>query len=157
MRHKINWISLVIIILITEIIGVAGSLFSGNASQRYESFLLPAFSPPSWIFGIIWPILYLLMGISVYIIYNILQTNQSKRAIYFYWVQLILNFTWPIMFFRFNAIIVSVFIILLLDIIVFITIVLFYKINKIAGYLLIPYIIWLLFATYLNIGIAFLN
>lgn len=154
---KINWFLLLAIVLITELVGVLGSLFSGNTGQIYTSLIKPPLSPPGWLFGVIWPILYLLMSIAAYIIYQTPQTLERKKAILLYWIQLFVNFLWPIVFFRFEWYWISVGIILLLDILVSITTVWFYKINKTAGYLMIPYLLWIFFATYLNIGIAVLN
>lgn len=157
MIKKINWLQLVIIILATELIGMLSSLFSGNTGQIYKSFEKPPLSPPGWLFGVIWPILYLLMAIAAYIIYQTPHTASRQKAITLYWVQLFVNFLWPIVFFRFEWYWISVAIILLLDILVLTTTIWFYKINKAAGYLMIPYILWIVFATYLNIGIAILN
>ena len=157
MMKKIHWFQLISIVLITELIGALGGLLSGNTGQIYTAFIKPSFSPPGWLFGIIWPLLYLLMGIAAYIIYQTHLTPQRKKAISLYWVQLFVNFLWPIVFFRFEFYWISVAVILLLDVLVFITTRTFYKLKKPAGYLMIPYLIWILFATYLNIGIAFLN
>lgn len=134
-----------------------GNLFSGKAGQIYTSFVKPPLSPPGWLFGVIWPILYLLMGIAAYIIYQTPPTPERKKATTLYWVQLFVNFLWPIIFFRFKWYWISVAVIILLDVLVLITTIRFYKIKKAAGYLMIPYLIWILFATYLNIGIAVLN
>ena len=154
---KINWFQLLVIVITTEFIGLLSSIISGNIGQDYNSFIKPALSPPGWFFAIIWPILYLLMGIAVYIIYQEPQTNESKKAIILYWIQLFVNFLWPIVFFRLEWYWISVVIILILDALVFIITVWFYNIKKTAGLLMIPYLVWILFATYLNIGIAILN
>lgn len=157
MLKKVNWLQLFAIVLITELAGILSSLSSGNVGQIYTSLNKPPLSPPGWLFGVIWPILYLLMGIAAYIIYQAPQSPKREKAINLYWVQLLINFLWPIVFFRFEWFWISVFVILLLDVLVFLTTILFYRINKIAGYLMIPYLLWILFATYLNIGIAVLN
>lgn len=154
---KINWLQLVIIVLITELIGVLSSSLSGNTGQIYSFLVKPPLSPPGWLFGVIWPILYLLMGIAAYIIYQSPETLERKRATTLYWGQLFVNFLWPILFFRFGWYWISVLVILILDVLVYITTIKFYNINKVAGYLMIPYLLWILFATYLNIGIAALN
>ncbi|MGI6403131.1 MAG: TspO/MBR family protein [Oscillospiraceae bacterium] len=154
---KINWFKLLEIVLITELIGVLSSLVSGNIKQTYTSFLKPPFAPPGWIFGIVWPVLYLLMGIAAYRIYQTAQSPERKKAITFYWVQLFVNFLWPILFFRFQQLWISVAVIVLLDLLVFLTTMRFCKRDKAAGYLMLPYLLWILFATYLNIGIAVLN
>lgn len=157
MMKKINWFKLVVIVLITELIGLIGGLFSGIRLQTYTSLIKPPLSPPGWLFGLIWSVLYLLMGIAAYIIYQMPQTPESKKATTLYWVQLFVNFLWPIAFFRFQQYWISVIVIILLDILVLIAIIKFYKIEKTAGYLMIPYLLWILFATYLNIGISVLN
>lgn len=154
---KINWYQLLEIVLVTELVGVLSSLLSGSARQIYTSFVKPPLSPPGWLFGVVWPVLYLLMGVAAYIIYQTPQTLNSKKAITLYWVQLFVNFLWSIVFFRFKWYWISVAVILLLDVLVLITTIWFYKIKKVAGYLMIPYLLWILFATYLNIGIAVLN
>ena len=154
---KIDWIQLLTIILISELVGVLDSLLSGNQGVIYTSFVKPPLSPPGWLFGVIWPVLYLLMSIAAYIIYQIPQTLERKEATTFYWIQLFVNFLWPIVFFRFEWYWIAVGVIILLDILVSITTLRFYKINKAAGYLMITYLLWILFATYLNIGIAVLN
>jgi len=154
---KIDWIQLLTIILISELVGVLGSLLSGNPGVIYTSFVKPPLSPPGWLFGIIWPVLYLLMSIAAYIIYQTPQTLERKEATTIYWIQLFVNFLWPIVFFRFEWYWIAVGVIILLDILVSITTLRFYKINKAAGYLMIPYLLWILFATYLNFGIAVLN
>lgn len=157
MIKKINWFQLLVIILITELIGLLGNLFSGNSGQVYTSLVKPPLSPPGWLFGVIWPVLYLLMGIAAYIIYQTHETPERKKAITLYWIQLIVNFLWPIVFFRFQWYWASVVVILLLDILVLMTTIRFYNIKKVAGYLMAPYLLWILFATYLNVGIAVLN
>ena len=154
---KIDWIQLLTIILISELVGVLDSLLSGNQGVIYTSFVKPPLSPPGWLFGVIWPVLYLLMSIAAYIIYQTPQTLERKEATTFYWIQLFVNFLWPIVFFRFEWYWIAVGVIILLDILVSITTLRFYKINKAAGYLMITYLLWILFATYLNIGIAVLN
>ncbi len=157
MVKKIDWFQLFVIVLATELIGMLSSLFSGNAGQIYSSFIKPPLSPPGWLFGVIWPILYLLMGIAAYIIYQSPPTPDRKKAITLYWMQLFVNFLWPIVFFRFEWYWIAFAVILILDVLVLTTTIWFYRIKKVAGYLMLPYFLWILFATYLNIGIAVLN
>lgn len=154
---KINWRQLLNILLITQITGLFSNLLSGNTRQIYSSLNKPPLAPPGWLFGAVWPVLYLLIAIAAYMIYQQHQTPDCKKAIQLYWAQLFINFLWPIVFFRFNWYGGAVGVIILLDILVAITMVRFYHIKKGAGYLLIPYFLWILFATYLNIGIVLLN
>lgn len=157
MMKKINWFQLLVIVLITELVGVLSNLFSGDTRQIYTSFMKPPLSPSGWVFGLVWPVLYLMMGIAVYVIYQTSETPNHKKAITLYWAQLLVNFFWPIVFFRFEWYWISISVILLLDVLALITTIWFYKIKKVAGYLMIQYLLWILFATYLNIGIAVLN
>lgn len=157
MIRKINWFQLIVIVVVTELIGMLAALFSGSMGQNYLALTKPPLSPPGWLFGVVWPVLYLLMGIAAYLIYQEPQTPCREKAIVLYWIQLFINFLWPIVFFGFERYWISVIVIIILDALVLITAILFYKIRKPAGYLLLPYLIWLLYATYLNIGIAVLN
>lgn len=157
MTKRINWFQLIVIVLITQLIGVLSSIFSGNIGQIYKSFDKPTLSPPGWLFGIIWPVLFLLMGIAAYLIYQTRMIRERKKAIRLYWIQLLVNFLWPIVFFRFEMYWISVVVILVLDILVLMATIWFCKLKKSAGYIMIPYLIWIIFATYLNIGIAVLN
>lgn len=114
----------------------------------------PPLSPNTILFPIIWSILYLIMGISFYIIsYD----NSRKKAQYLFYFQLFVNLAWPILFFNFNLYLFSNIWLLLLIILVINMILEFMKIKKVAGLLNIPYLIWLLFAFYLNLGVYLLN
>lgn len=148
---------LIIFIIITFLIGSLSGALSNNDKDLYTSLTQPALSPPGWLFGVVWPILYILMGISLYIIYKSEPSNQRNTAIFIYCLQLFVNFLWPIVFFRFQWYWISVGVIILLDLLILISLIKFYNINKTAGYMLIPYLAWILFATYLNIAIAKLN
>lgn len=154
---QINWYKLLVIVLITQITGLLANLLSGNTRQVYQALIKPPFAPPGWLFGVVWPILYLLMAIAAYLIYQTPVNFESKRATDLYWVQLMVNFLWSIVFFRFGWYWVSVAVIVLLDLLVFTAVFWFFKLKKAAGYLMIPYLLWILYATYLNIGFAMLN
>lgn len=133
--------------------GVIGFIIS--KSIDYNSLVKPFLAPPSILFPIVWTILYTLMGVS----YGILKSenlNDSKIKVIYY-LQLAVNGLWSIFFFTFNWRLFSFIWILLLDVLVIIMIYQFYKKNKIAGLLQIPYLIWILFATYLNLAIYILN
>lgn len=154
--RKNNWIVLLMFIALTELTGWLSSLLSGDTRALYQELIKPPFSPPAQLFGIVWPILYALMGIAAYLIYSS-KSRDRGNALFWFFVQLTLNFFWSIFFFRFQLYWTSVVILLLLDILVAYTIYLFGKIDRRAQILMIPYLLWLIFATYLNIGIALLN
>lgn len=123
--------------------------------MNYESIIQPPFSPPSIVFPIVWSILYLLMGIS----YHLVSKNSQDESIsILYKLQLGINLIWPILFFNFKWYFFSILWIFLLDIVVWLYFQKLFSSNyKISAYLLIPYLIWLVIATYLNIGVYLLN
>lgn len=151
---KINWKRLIIIIIITFIVGSFFSFFTMNNMDTFKELEKPV-NVPGILFPIVWSILYLLMSISCYIITT--KDDKSKdNAIIWYGIQLVINSLWSLIFFGFSAYLFSFWIILLL-ISVIIMIVKFYKIDKTAAYLNIPYVLWILFAGFLNLGIYILN
>lgn len=141
-------------ILIPVIVGgIVGFIISGF--MDYNSLQKPFLAPPSILFPIVWTILYILMGVS----YGILEdkkANDSKTN-FIYYLQLFVNALWPIAFFVFKWRLFAFIWIILLDILVAIMIMVFYKKNKLSGLLQIPYLLWSLFASYLNLFIYLLN
>lgn len=121
----------------------------------YNTLQKPPLSPPGFIFGIVWTILYILMGVS----YGLLNTREliDEKSKGIYYLQLAVNLLWPILFFVFKARLLSSIWIILLLILIIIMISTFYKKQKLAAYLQIPYLVWTAFATYLNIGVYFLS
>lgn len=117
----------------------------------YDKIKLPIFAPNSIVFSIVWPIIYLLMGIASYRIYMIRDEGKDVgTALFFYIIQLLLNYLWPFIFFSFRLYGLGFIELIILFIFVIITFVKFIKIDKIAGILLIPYLLWLIFAGTLN-------
>ena len=152
MPRKINFIRLILCIIICEAAGIIGSFFTiSSISAWYQNLNKPFFSPPNFLFGPVWLILYFLMGVSLYLVWN------SKKDKKWFWIQLFLNFIWSIAFFGLRNPILGFAVIVLLLISIFITIKSFYKINKTSSYLLIPYFAWVSFATLLNLAIVILN
>lgn len=148
----------IVSILICEAVGFISSLLSGNTKEIYQSLNQPPLAPPSWLFGVVWPILFALMGIAVYRVYiSDAEKDLINEAIFFFTAQLIVNFLWPIIFFRFQLLWAAVVTIVVLLILVLITLSKFRKIDTLAFWLMIPYLAWLLFAAYLNVGFALLN
>lgn len=133
--------------------GIIGLIIS--SSIDYNQLVKPALAPPSIVFPIVWTILYILMGI-FYARLEIGDKADSKIKIIYY-LQLFVNAMWSILFFSLDLKLFSFIWIILLDILVITMIYLFYKKDKIAGLLQIPYLIWILFASYLNLAIYFLN
>lgn len=146
--------NLTIAILIPLAAGALSSLFGGNMS--YSTFNKPSFSPPSYIFPIIWTILYILMGISSYIIYSS-DSAVKQKALRTYALQLFFNFFWSILFFGFSQYLFALIWLIAMIILIVIMIYQFYKISPLAAYLQIPYLLWCLFAAFLNYTIYMMN
>lgn len=153
---KNNWKVLIFCILLPLAVGGAASLLSNNGMETFMSVNQPPLSPPAWLFPVVWTILYTLMGISSYLILTSEEDN-IRRAGMLYGYQLVVNFLWPTFFFNFQWYLFSFLWLLLLIGLVIAMIREFYKISKPAAYLNIPYLLWLLFAAYLNFGIWRLN
>ena len=148
--------SLIISLLISLGVGALSAIITSGSMDMYEYLVKPPLSPPSILFIILWPILYIFMGISSYIIYESKDIN-SDKALKVYGVQLFLNFIWPILFFLLGYRFISFIWIIVLLITIVIMIKKFYRINKLSAYLQLPYLFWILFASYLNIGFYILN
>lgn len=145
-------------ILIPLGVGALAALFTRQGMVAYQTVEQPPLSPSMWVFPVVWTILYVLMGIASYLVYTSgAEEENISRAISVYGAQLAVNFLWPTFFFNFQWYLFSFFWLLLLWVLVFITIRQFYDIRKWAGYLMIPYLIWLTFAAYLNLGVWWLN
>lgn len=146
--------NLIISLLISLGVGGLSALVTGGSMDTYMFLVKPPLAPPSIVFPIVWTILFILMGISSYMIYESGDYNSSLKT---YLLQLGINFVWPILFFVLDYRLLALLWIILLDIVVIIMIKRFYDVNKTAAYLQIPYLIWILFATYLNFGFYILN
>ena len=149
-----NKAHLIIAIFIPLAVGVLSSLLSGSMS--YSAFNKPSFSPPSYLFPIVWTVLYILMGISSYIIYSS-NSPDKRKALTTYAIQLFFNFFWSILFFGLSQYLLAFVWLILLIVLIVVMIYQFYQIQPVAAYLQIPYLLWCLFAAYLNFTIYMLN
>ncbi len=131
--------------------GVIAGFFTSSGMMRYQDMYHPPLAPPGWVFPVAWLILYTLMGIASYRIYK---KNPKAEALKLYLIQLAVNFAWPILFFNLRWYLFSVLWLFLLWYLVSVMIKEFGRIDECAGKLMIPYLIWLTFAAYLNIAIA---
>ena len=146
--------NLIISILIPLFVGGLSSLLTGNGMKSYKILNKPPLSPPGIVFPIVWTILFILMGISSYLIYK---ERHNEKALKLYALQLIFNFFWTIIFFGLKLRFLAIIWILILLALIILMIQEFLKLNKTAGYLQIPYLMWTTFATYLTIAIYILN
>ena len=148
-----KWKRLIISIIIPIVIGFLGSLI-GNVQNGFDGISKPSFTPPMIVFPIVWIVLYVLMGISSYLVY---ENGDDEGALLIYGIQLIINSLWTFFFFNLKWFLFSFILVLVILGLVIVMTVKFYKVNKIAGYLQIPYIIWLIFAAILSLNVYFLN
>ncbi len=152
-----NFLKLIISVVVCELAGVLGSFFTISAIPVwYATLAKPVLNPPGWIFGPVWTILYLLMGISLWLIWKS-DSKEKKKALWLFFAQLMLNAIWSPVFFGGQFIGGALAIIVLLWAVIVLTILVFTKISRAAAWLLLPYILWVSFAAYLNFGIWILN
>jgi len=161
MKNKtlIGIIKLIISIAICQLAGFFGSLFTRpNIPTWYASLNKPNFTPPNWVFSPVWITLFVLMGISAFLVWNKgLDYKGVKKALTIFLVQLILNTLWSLAFFGLKSPLFGFLVIVILWVAILFTIINFFKVMKIAGFLLIPYILWVSFAAALNFSIWRLN
>ena len=154
---KINWKQLLISLAIPLAVGGLGALLSGGMND-YKTLNQPPLSPPGWVFPLVWTALYLLMGYASYLVYTSDKPKEEKKtALILYLAQLAVNFLWPIVFFGFGWYLVAFILLLGLWILIYLTMRKFAAIDERAGDLLLPYILWVTFAGYLNLGVFLLN
>jgi translocator protein len=137
--------------------GIAGMFTSEAIPGWYASLNQPSFNPPNWVFGPVWTTLYIIMGISLFLIWKLPASKERNLAILIFWVQLVLNFCWSFFFFYFKMIGLALVDIILLWIMIVLMMVRFYKIKPLAAYINIPYLLWVTFASVLNIAYYILN
>ncbi|MFC1767298.1 TspO/MBR family protein [Candidatus Margulisiibacteriota bacterium] len=155
----IKAIKLIFAVFICHLAGMIGSLATYQAIPTWYAFLnKPVFNPPNWIFAPVWLTLYTVMGIAAFIIWEKgLENEGVRKALTIFGIQLILNSIWSIIFFGLHLPLFAFIEIVIMWIFILLTIIYFYRISKTAGLILIPYILWVSFASVLNLSIALLN
>ena len=155
---KFNWKTLTLFILIPLAVGGASALFTMDSMMNFASVSKPPLSPPGWLFPVVWTALYTLMGIASYLVYaSDAPAEQKNKALWLYGIQLVVNFFWSPVFFNLQAYLFAFIWLILLWILIIVTTVSFWRISKTAGILMLPYLLWVTFAGYLNLGIYLLN
>lgn len=164
-----NTLKLIVAIVVSELAGIIGTIFTFSAIPTwYATLAKPALNPPSWIFGPVWTTLYALMGIAAFLVWSSYAKASAdknkgwdrkdvRRALTVFGLQLVLNAVWSIIFFGLHSPLWAFVDITLMWLAIVWTMVLFYKISKPAMWLLVPYILWVSFAAYLNYSIWILN
>ena len=150
---KGNWTSLAISISISLGAGILSAFLTGGNMRQYADMYKPPLAPPGWIFPVVWTILYILMGIASWLIYET-QCEDKRLALSLYCNQLLLNVVWPLLFFNLKTYFLALAWLLLLWFFIYLTFRQFLQLKRKAGLLLIPYLVWVTFAGYLNLAVA---
>jgi benzodiazapine receptor len=155
---KKSILALIISVLLAQSVGILSGFLSISPQTTYENFNKPFFSPPTWVFPVIWTILFFLMAVAAYRIWMMGKSGADvQKALVLYCTQLFLNLLWSIIFFRFRLYAIAFLELLLLLVYILLTTFEFYRIDKISAYLMIPYIAWVSFAGVLNYAIWMMN
>ena len=156
---KLDWKKLIIAIAIPLAVGGVSAFLTQNSMMTFASVQKPPLSPPGWLFPVVWTLLYTLMGIASYLIITSGTTSNSDifHAMIIYGLQLFFDFFWSIIFFNLENYLFAFIWLCALLFLILLNALLFYRISKLAGLLLIPYILWVTFAGYLNYGIYLLS
>lgn len=158
MKHSIKIKPLLAALAVPLALGALAAFLIKDSTLIFDAVRKPPLAPPRWLFPVAWTLLYILMGISSYLIYVSKATQPRKdRALSLYAVQLALNFLWPLLFFNMQLYLAAFILLLLLILMIAACMVLFHYISPPAARLLIPYLAWCCFAAYLNLGVYLLN
>jgi len=158
MMNKSQLVKLIISLLLPLSLGYIAGIFTSEAvPEWYATLNRPSFSPPNWIFGPVWTTLYILLGISFFLIWKQEASKERNLAIIVFLLQLALNFGWSFIFFYFNKIGLALIEITLLWTSIILMLELFFKLKPLAAYINLPYLLWVSFATMLNASFYLLN
>ncbi len=145
-------------LLIPLSVGAVSGVISGGGMDGFSEMVKPPLSPPGWLFPIVWTVLFVLMGISSYLVASAdVDTSQKRVALIFYGIQLFFNFFWSIIFFNLELYLFAFIWLVILWVLILVTTILFWRISKLSGALMLPYLVWVTFAGYLNFAIYLLN
>ena len=154
-----NFIQLIASIVVCLAVGsVSGFFTASEISTWYATLQKPSFNPPDWLFAPVWTILYIVMGVAFWLVWRSETSHHNKnKAMLFFGAQLILNFFWSILFFHFHLTGIALIEIILMWFCILLTIISFHAISSVATYIMIPYLLWVTFASILNFAIWKLN
>lgn len=153
---KIQWKLLAFCLLLCWGVSGLSALVTRNFSDVYQNLRQPPFAPPGFVFPIVWSILFALMGISLYLVLTA-DVPRKREALLLFAAQLVANFLWPILFFNAGAFLWAFVDLLVLWVLIFLMIRAFLSVRPLAGWLQVPYLLWVTFAGYLNLGVFLLN
>lgn len=150
---KIQWKALAASLALSLGTGILSSILTPNSKEEYAQLYRPPLAPPGWVFPVVWTVLFILMGFATYFVY-VSENELRDGALKLYLAQLVFNLGWSVIFFRWNAYLVAFLWLVILWFMVFLMVKRFGEIDDLSGKLIMPYLIWLTFAGYLNLSIA---
>ena len=158
LKHELKLKQLIPAIALPLAVGAAAGFLTKDGMAMFAVINKPPLSPPGWLFPVVWTLLYIMMGTASALVWSApVSPARRDRALTVYSLSLVANFLWPLIFFGANMYLLALIWLVVLWVLIFFTIRAFSKINERAGDLLIPYILWVTFAAYLNLGIYLLN
>jgi len=153
---KNKFLTFILFFFITYSASLIGGLATINFKEPWYSQLIkPSFNPPDWIFAPVWTTLYLMMTVAIWFFWH--SKNRNMNTVYIYFIHLIFNTTWSIIFFVFHNIFLALIILIILIVLIIILIVKFKRVNLLSTYLMIPYLLWCCYALILNLNLLILN
>lgn len=148
-----KWKSLLISLAVSLGTGAAAGFVTAGSMEQYEMMYRPPLSPPGWVFPVVWGVLYLLMGIAAWLVFTS-EKPDRKHALALYAAQLAVNALWPVLYFRLDVPLAALAVLVLLWYLVYLTLKAFFRISTLAGICMIPYLLWITFAFYLNLSVV---
>jgi tryptophan-rich sensory protein len=154
LRNK--YLTFILFFIITFSASLIGGLATVSFKEPWYSTLIkPSFNPPDWVFGPVWTILYLMMTIAIWLYWH--SKNKNMNTVYIYFIHLVFNSAWSIVFFVYYNIFLALIVLLILISLILVLIVRFRRVKKMSSYLMVPYLLWTIFALILNVSILILN
>jgi len=154
LRNK--YLTFILFFIITFSASLIGGLATVSFKEPWYSTLIkPSFNPPDWVFGPVWTILYLMMTIAIWLYWH--SKNKDMNTVYIYFIHLVFNSAWSIVFFVYHNILLALIVLLILISLILVLIVRFRRVKKMSSYLMVPYLLWTIFALILNVSILILN
>lgn len=158
LKRELKLKNLIPAIALPLAVGAAAGFLTKDGMAMFAAIDKPPLSPPGWLFPVVWTALYIMMGIASALVWSAgVSPARQDRALTVYGLSLLANFVWPLIFFGMELYLIAFFWLLLLWALVAICTLLFWYISKVAGKLMLPYLAWLTFAAYLNLGVWILN
>lgn len=150
---------LIVSVVVCQIAGLIPAVFVYRPFPSwYNNLAKPSFTPPGWVFAVVWPALFLLMGLAAYLVWSTAMNSDGKNiAMLFFWLQLFINMLWSFIFFLMHSPLLAFLELMVLWVAIVLTIGKFYRVSKAAAWLMVPYLLWVTFAGVMNFAVVIMN